>query len=57
VKFWIQDGALTKYEVKVQGRVTAGDREADVNRTTTVEIKDAGSTKLEVPAEAKQKMS
>jgi hypothetical protein len=25
--------------------------------TTTVEIKDAGSTKLEVPAEAKQKMS
>ena len=25
--------------------------------TTTVEIKDAGSTKLGVPAEAKQKMS
>ena len=57
VKFWIQDGALTKYEVNVQGKVTAGDRETDVNRTTTVEIKDAGSTKLEVPPEAKQKMS
>jgi len=57
VKFWIQNGALTKYEVNVQGKVTAGDRETDVNRTTTVEIKDAGSTKLEVPAEAKQKMS
>ena len=56
VKFWIQNGALTKYEVNIQGKVTAGDREFDVNRTTTVEIKDVGSTKLEVPAEAKQKM-
>jgi hypothetical protein len=57
VKFWIQNGALTKYEVNIQGKVTAGDRESEVNRTTTVEIKDAGSTKLELPADAKQKMS
>jgi hypothetical protein len=57
VKFWIQNGALTKYEINIRGKVTAGDRESDVNRTTTVEIKDAGTTKLEVPAEAKQKMS
>ena len=57
MKFWIQDGVLTKYEVNVQGKVTAGDREFDVNRTTTVEIKDVGSTKLEVPAEAKAKMT
>jgi len=57
MKFWIQDGVVTKYEVNVQGKVTAGDREFDVNRTTTVEIKDVGSTKLEVPAEAKAKMT
>jgi hypothetical protein len=57
MKFWIQNGALTKYELNIRGKVTAGDRESDVNRTTTVEIKDAGSTKLEVPVEAKQKMS
>ena len=57
VKFWIQNGALSKYEINIQGKVTAGDRESDVNRTTTVEIKDAGATKLEPPAEAKQKMS
>ena len=57
VKFWIKDGVLTKYETKVQGKVTAGDRENDVDRTMTVEIKDAGTTKLEVPDEAKQKMS
>ena len=56
VKFWIKDGALTKYEINVQGKVTAGEREKDVNRTTTIEIKDAGTTKLEVPAEAKPKM-
>jgi hypothetical protein len=57
VKFWIQNGALTRYEINVRGKVTTGDRESDVNRTSTVEIKDAGTTKLEVPAEAKQKMS
>ena len=57
VKFWIKDGVLTKYETKVQGKVTAGDRENEVDRTTTVEIKDAGTTKLEVPDEAKQKLT
>jgi hypothetical protein len=57
VKFWIHNGTLTKYEVNIRGKVTAGDRETDVNRTTTIEIKDAGATKLEMPAEAKQKMS
>lgn len=57
VKFWIKDGALTKCEIKVQGKVTAGERESEINRTTTVEIKEVGTTKLEVPADAKQKMS
>ena len=56
VKFWIQSGALTKYEINVQGKVTAGDQENDVNRTTTIEIKDVGTTKLELSAEAKEKM-
>ena len=56
VKFWIQSGALTKYEINVQGKVTAGDQENDVNRTTTIEIKDIGGTKVELPAEAKEKM-
>ena len=56
IKFWIKDGALTKYELNVQGKVTAGDRQSDINRTTTVEIKDVGATKLEVPAAAKEKL-
>lgn len=56
VKFWIKDGVMAKYEINVQGKVTAGDREMDINRTMTTEIKDVGSTKMEVPAEAKAKM-
>lgn len=57
VKFWIKDGALTKFEIKVQGKVAAGEREMDINRTTTVEIKDVGTTKIELPDEAKQKLT
>ena len=56
VKFWLKDGTVTKCEVNVQGHVTAGEREMDINRTTTTEIKEVGSTKMEVPAEAKAKM-
>ena len=56
VTFWLNNGELTKFEVKVQGKVIAGDRESDINRTTTVEIKDVGKTKLELPAEAKLKL-
>ena len=57
VKFWTKDDVLTKYEINLQGKVTMGERESDINRTTTVEIKDIGTTKLEIPAEAKQKMT
>lgn len=56
IKFWVKDGALVKYEINIQGKVKAGDRDAEINRTTTVEIKDAGTTKMDVPAEAKEKM-
>jgi len=57
VKFWIKDGLLVKYELKVQGKITLNDRDMDVDRTTTVEIKNVGSTKVELPDEAKKKMS
>ena len=58
VKFWVKDGALAKYEYNVQGKVTGrDDQEFDVNRTTTVEIKEVGKTKLTLPEEAKKKLS
>lgn len=56
-KFWIKDGVLSKYEYKVQGKVSFNDNERDVERTTTVEIKDVDATKVEVPDEAKKKLS
>lgn len=57
VKFWIKDGVLAKYEYNVKGTVSFGGNDREVDRTTTVEIKDVGTTKLEVPDEAKKKMS
>jgi hypothetical protein len=53
VKFWIKDGLISKYEFNVQGKVTFGDQKREINRTTTVEIKDVGTTKVELPDEAK----
>jgi hypothetical protein len=61
-KFWVKDGVLAKYESHVAGKMPFGGRdggetrEIDVTRTTTVEIKDIGSTKVVVPAEAKKKL-
>lgn len=56
VKFWAKDGTLSKYESRVQGTVTFNGNDRDVDRTTTVQIKEVGSTKVEVPEEAKKKM-
>lgn len=58
VKFWLHNGTLSKYQVHVQGTVTPPNgNERQVDRTTTVEIKDVGATKFEVPEEAKKKLS
>lgn len=55
VKFWVKDGVLTKYEFKVQAKVDFNGNEVDVDRTTTVEIKDVNTTKVIVPEGAKKK--
>lgn len=59
VKFWVKDGLLTKYQYHVRGTVTVGqdNRELDVDRTTTVEIKDVGTAKTEVPEGARGKLT
>jgi len=56
VSFWIEDGRLVKYQYHVQGTVSFNGNDREVDRTTTVQIKDVGSTKIEVPGEAKEKM-
>ena len=57
VKFWLKDGALTKFEFKVTGKVDFNGNEFDVDRATTVEVKEIGTTKVNVPDEAKKKLS
>jgi len=57
VKFWVKDGVLAKYELHVQGTVSVNGNDRDVDRTTTVEIKDVGTTKVEAPEDAKKKLS
>jgi hypothetical protein len=57
-KFWLKDGTLTKYEFNLQGTIKRdNDEDLKINRTTTVEIKDVGATKVAVPDEAKKKLS
>ena len=56
VKFWLKDGALVKYVVNVKGTVSFGGQDRDIDRTTTTEFKNVGSTKVSVPDEAKKKL-
>ncbi len=55
IKIWIKDGALVKYQYQVKGKMAGRDgNEREIDRTTTVEIKDVGTTKLTVPDEVKK---
>jgi hypothetical protein len=56
VKFWIADGKLARYQFHVQGTMSFNGNDRDVDRTTTVEIKDVNATKVAVPDEAKKKL-
>jgi hypothetical protein len=59
MKFWIKDGALAKYDFAVRGKITVGGeekREVEISRTTTVEIKNVGSTTVSLPEDAKKKL-
>ena len=57
VKFWLKDGALTKYEFKLKGTIKFNGNEFPNDRTTTVEIKEVGTTKLDLPEDARKKIS
>lgn len=54
---WISNGAVSKYQTHATGSVTGRNGNArEVDRTTTVEFTDVGSTKVDVPAEAAKKL-
>jgi hypothetical protein len=56
VKFWVKDGVITKYQYKLEGTMKFGDDDRDIDRVTTVEVKDVGATKVTVPDDAKAKV-
>lgn len=57
VKFWLKDGVLTKYEIKLKATMSFNGNDFENDRTTTTEIKEVGTTKVTVPEEGKKKIS
>ena len=56
VEFSVREGVLTRYEVRAAGTVSRQGVDTQVVRTITVELSSVGSTKVEVPDEAKAKL-
>jgi len=57
IKVWLKDGNLSKFQSHVTGTVTGrGGDPMDVDRTTTIEFNDVGSTKVEVPEAVAKKL-
>jgi len=54
--FWIPAGKLAKYQFHLQGTVSFNGNDREIDRTTTVEIREVNSTKIEVPDDAKKKL-
>lgn len=56
IKVWLKEGAMAKMEVKTSGTISRNGEDRDFASTRIVEIKDVGTTKLEVPDDAKKKL-
>jgi hypothetical protein len=57
VKIWTKEGVISKVETKVQGKMSFNGNDREIDRTTTTDIKEVGTTTVTVPAEAKKKLS
>ncbi len=57
VQFWLKDGQVQKARLKVSATLTVNGEDRDMVRTTTWEIRDVGATTVEVPAEAKKRLT
>lgn len=53
-KFWIKDGVLGKYEYHVQGKMSINGTDREIDRTTTVELKDGAPAADAIPQSAKK---
>jgi hypothetical protein len=56
VTFWLTDGKLTKYAFHVTGTMSFNGNDRDIDRTTTTTVSNVGTTKVEVPDDAKKKL-
>jgi len=56
LKIWTKDGVISKYETHITGTVSVNGNDRDVDRTTSVEVSNVGSTKIEVPEAAAKKL-
>ena len=57
VRIWIKNGMISKYQYSLQYTFSFNGNDRDSDRTTTIEISNAGSTTVEVPEGAKKKLS
>lgn len=56
IKFWLKDGAVSKYEYAIETVFLVEGDEREVKRTCTLEIKDVGTTKVSIPDDAAKKL-
>ena len=54
-KFWLKDGALVKFQTHLTGTVSFDGNDTALDFTRTTEIQDVGTTKMEIPDDAKKK--
>lgn len=52
VSFTIVDGAVTKYELTLQGMMNFNGEDRDIGRTTVVEFSEVGATSFDIPEAA-----
>lgn len=54
--FWINNGELTKYELQLKGTANFNGNDVNLERDTTVQFTDIGSTTINVPDDVKKKL-
>jgi hypothetical protein len=57
VKLWAKDGVLSKVQIHLTGTMSFNGNDQDIDRTTTIDIEGVGTTKLDIPDEAKAKLA
>ncbi len=55
-QYWVKDGVLAKMELHLSATVAGRNGDREISRTTTHEFKDIGTTRVEVPEDAKKKL-